>query len=93
MAERKKRKAYVNQKECVACGCCMKVCPKGAIQVFRGIMAQVDHEKGSFSDCWEVRDYRDEYFSVIADSSFTIFSAVFSVSAISLLTMSSDKPA
>lgn len=41
----KKRKAYVNQKECVACGCCMKVCPKGAIQVFRGIMAQVDHEK------------------------------------------------
>lgn len=45
MADRRKRKAYVNQKECVACGCCMKVCPKGAIQFFRGIMALVDHEK------------------------------------------------
>lgn len=45
MADRRKRKAFVNQTECVACGCCMKVCPKGAIHVFRGIMAQVDYEK------------------------------------------------
>lgn len=45
MADRRKRKAFVNQTECVACGCCKKVCPKGAIHVFRGIMAQVDYEK------------------------------------------------
>lgn len=42
METRKKRKALVNQSECVACGCCVKVCPMGAIQIFKGIMAQVD---------------------------------------------------
>lgn len=42
METREKRKALVNQSECVACGCCVKVCPTGAIQIFKGIMAQVD---------------------------------------------------
>ena len=42
---RKKRKAVVNQKECVACGCCVKVCLMGAIQIIKGIMAQVDPAK------------------------------------------------
>lgn len=42
---RKKRRAVVAGKDCVACGCCVKVCPKGAIQVIKGIMAQVDAEK------------------------------------------------
>lgn len=32
-------------RECVACGCCVKVCPRGAIQVFGGVIARVDAEK------------------------------------------------
>lgn len=39
---KKRRKAWVNQKDCVACGCCVKVCPLGAIEIVKGIMAQVD---------------------------------------------------
>lgn len=42
---RKKRKAFVEQSDCVACDCCVKVCPMGAIQIIKGIMAQVDMEK------------------------------------------------
>jgi len=45
MTIRKKRKAVVNQRNCVACGCCIKVCPMGAIAVIKGIMAQVDPAK------------------------------------------------
>ena len=41
----KKRKAFVEQSDCVACGCCVKVCPLGAIQIIKGVMAQVDMEK------------------------------------------------
>jgi NAD-dependent dihydropyrimidine dehydrogenase PreA subunit len=41
---RKKRKAVVDEKNCVACGCCRKVCPKGAIAIWKGIMAKVDME-------------------------------------------------
>lgn len=32
-------------KECVACGCCARVCPKEAIQIPWGIAARVDQEK------------------------------------------------
>ena len=32
-------------KECVACGCCVKGCPKSAIQIARGVTAVVDLEK------------------------------------------------
>ena len=39
---RKKRNAFVAQEDCVACGCCVKVCPLDAIQVVKGIMAQVN---------------------------------------------------
>ena len=42
MAVRIKRRAVVDGSLCVACGCCAKVCPLGAISVFRGIAAQVD---------------------------------------------------
>lgn len=44
--ERKKirRKAYVEAADCVACGCCEKVCPKDAITILWGTMAQVDPE-------------------------------------------------
>lgn len=37
-----KRKAKVNIQECVACGCCIKVCPKNAITVPKGIYAKID---------------------------------------------------
>ncbi len=37
-----KRKAAVNKKECVSCGCCVKVCPKGAITVPTGIYAEIN---------------------------------------------------
>ena len=46
MAEVKaKRKASIPQNECVACGCCVKVCPMGAIEIYKGIYAQVDTDK------------------------------------------------
>ena len=38
-------KAEVAQDQCVACGCCVKACPLGAISVFRGIQAVVNREK------------------------------------------------
>lgn len=44
-AKRIKRKAFVAQDLCVACGCCVKVCPMGAIQIMKGIMAAVDLSK------------------------------------------------
>ncbi|MCI6812221.1 MAG: 4Fe-4S binding protein [Lachnospiraceae bacterium] len=41
----KRRKAFVEQKDCVACGCCVKVCPVTAIQIAKGIYAQVNRDK------------------------------------------------
>jgi Pyruvate/2-oxoacid:ferredoxin oxidoreductase delta subunit len=38
----KKRKAVITESECVACGCCVKVCPKKAISVFKGMYAEVN---------------------------------------------------
>lgn len=40
-----KRYAVVNKKQCVGCGSCMKVCPKKAIQVPKGISAEIDLAK------------------------------------------------
>lgn len=42
---KKKRKAFVQQSDCVACGCCVKVCRLRAIQIMKGIMAEVDMTK------------------------------------------------
>ena len=39
-----KRKATVSTRDCVACGCCMKVCPKKAITVPKGIYAEVNRD-------------------------------------------------
>lgn len=39
-----KRKAIVSIQECVACGCCIKVCPRNAITVPKGIHANIDRE-------------------------------------------------
>ncbi|MDD3336655.1 MAG: 4Fe-4S binding protein [Eubacteriales bacterium] len=40
-----KRKAWIDQKACVACGCCARVCPKGAIHILRGVYAQVNEDQ------------------------------------------------
>ena len=37
-----KKVAVVDKGICVACGACMKACPKGAISVYRGCYAAVD---------------------------------------------------
>lgn len=42
---KKKRKAFVEQAHCVACGCCVKVCPLDAIQIMQGIAAQVNMDQ------------------------------------------------
>lgn len=44
-AKRRLRKAQVSQDECVACGCCVKVCPLNAISIHKGIKAVVDINK------------------------------------------------
>ena len=36
-----KKLAFVDKKICVACGVCMKACPKGAISIYRGCYAMV----------------------------------------------------
>ena len=43
--ERKRKKALVDQTLCVACGCCMKVCPLQAVKVVKGMMAEIDWNK------------------------------------------------
>ncbi|WP_028515290.1 4Fe-4S binding protein [Ruminococcus flavefaciens] len=37
-----KRKAVIDKNLCVACGCCVKVCPREAISVPHGISAVID---------------------------------------------------
>ena len=39
------KKAVIAQALCVACGCCSKVCRKGAITIPHGVSAIVDKEK------------------------------------------------
>ncbi len=41
----KSLKTAVVGKECVACGCCVRVCPREAIRIAYGITAFVDQEK------------------------------------------------
>ncbi len=40
-----RKKAAVNHRECVACGCCAKICPRSAIEIIKGMYAHVDFEK------------------------------------------------
>lgn len=37
-----KNLASVDRDACVACGCCLKVCPRQALSVFKGSYAVVD---------------------------------------------------
>ena len=39
------KKAVVNEKRCVACGCCAAVCKIKAIGVPRGVCAVVDRDR------------------------------------------------
>ena len=40
-----KKLAFPDKNICVACGACMKACPKGAISIYRGCYAVVDKSK------------------------------------------------
>ena len=40
-----RRKAVVDAKACVACGCCVKICPLQAIEIVGGVTARVEQEK------------------------------------------------
>ncbi|NLL73389.1 MAG: 4Fe-4S binding protein [Clostridiales bacterium] len=40
-----KRVAKLQKDLCVACGTCVKVCPKNAISIYKGKYAQVDESK------------------------------------------------
>jgi len=42
--EAKQKKAVINEKDCVACGVCEKICPKKAIKIQHGIYASVYEE-------------------------------------------------
>ena len=39
-----KRKAVVSIQDCVACGCCIKVCPRNAISIPDGIYANIHQD-------------------------------------------------
>ena len=42
---KKRRKAVVDESACVACGCCVRVCPLSAIRIWNGITARVDADR------------------------------------------------
>lgn len=42
--KKQRRFAQVDQKECVGCGCCVKVCPKQIISIYKGQYAVIDQE-------------------------------------------------
>ena len=39
------KKAFTDKKVCVACGVCVKVCPRQAIDIIKGCYAEVNMEK------------------------------------------------
>lgn len=45
IVKKKRRKAKVDRSLCVACGCCVKVCPVKAITIVYGVYAQADPGK------------------------------------------------
>lgn len=42
---RVRKQAYIDEDTCVACGSCARVCPLGAVRVYRGVKAVVDADK------------------------------------------------
>ena len=59
-----KRKATVDHSVCVACGACAKVCPKGAISVWKGCYARVAEKT-----CVKERLIKQVLFSVQQEQS------------------------
>ena len=60
-----KKRAFVDKNICVACGVCIKICPKQAIKIINGCYAKVDEEqcigcrkceKNCPAGCIEVRE-------------------------------------
>lgn len=41
----KRKKIALIDKDCVACGCCVRVCPRGALSVYKGFLAKVAQER------------------------------------------------
>ncbi len=41
---KQQRKAKINTEQCVACGSCIRVCPRNAVAIPRGIFALVDEK-------------------------------------------------
>ncbi|WP_312938897.1 4Fe-4S dicluster domain-containing protein [Oscillibacter sp.] len=44
MQEKRKLRNAIVGDACVACGCCVAVCPKQAIRIDRGVRARVDEQ-------------------------------------------------
>ena len=40
-----KKKAYVNDQYCVACGCCLTACKVGAVTISKGVRAVFNDKK------------------------------------------------
>ena len=40
-----KKTAVVDRSRCVACGVCVRACPRGALSIWRGCYAQADEAK------------------------------------------------
>ena len=40
--KKKLKKAVVDVQHCVACGCCVKECPRDAVTVVKGVTAAID---------------------------------------------------
>lgn len=45
MAIKSKKHATINKNHCVACGCCLSVCPFSAIKIHCGSFAVIDDKK------------------------------------------------
>lgn len=45
MANNTKKKAKIYARDCVACGCCVKMCPRRAICIHHGIAAKINEDK------------------------------------------------
>lgn len=39
------RRAFINDKLCVACGCCLTACKVGAVSIPKGVCAIIDDSK------------------------------------------------
>ena len=39
------KKAFVNHKSCVACGCCLNTCKLNAVSIPNGVHAEIDPSK------------------------------------------------